>query len=195
MLLGFITKGILAIVWWRVRPFIEHKSWQKVFFYNVHTRQSGVNFKHLKFNFFRGDESFLLDLSLKFFNRRPSLCHFSPLKDGPMPMRLSSSEILVDSPSLNFFQINKKVWTVINYCCRHYEASFYGLVMKNYFHFSKNHKLVWLLDKILKIENEHRRGMGWGYSIITFTTSGHWKIINPHHGSGESFRGAVGMWL
>ena len=116
MLLGFITKGILAIVWWRVRPFIEHKSWQKVFFYNVHTRQSGVNFKHLIFNFFRGDESFLLDLSLKFLNRRPSLCHFSPLKDGPMPMRLSSSEILVDSPSLNFFQINKKfelLWIVV----------------------------------------------------------------------------------
>ena len=109
----------------------------KKFFFIVHTRQSGVNFKHLKFYFFRGDESFLLDLSLKFLNRRPSLCHFSPLKDGPMPMRLSSSEILVDPPSLNFFQINKKVWAVMNCCFHHYEASSYGLVMKNYFHFSK----------------------------------------------------------
>ena len=171
MLLGFITKGILAIVWWRVRPFIEHKSWQKVFFYNVHTRQSGVNFKHLKFNFFRGDESFLLDLSLKFFNRRLSLCHFSPLKDGPMAIRLSSSEILVDPPSLNFFQINKKVWTVINYCCRHYEASFYGLVMKNYFHFPKNHNLIGL-DKNLKYEIKHP--LAFLYHSVSFVECSRW---------------------
>ena len=124
-----------------------------------------------KSSFFRGDESFLLDLSLKFFNRRLSLCHFSPLKDGPMAIRLSSSEILVDPPSLNFFQINKKVWTVINYCCRHYEASFYGLVMKNYFHFPKNHNLIGL-DKNLKYEIKHP--LAFLYHSVSFVECSRW---------------------
>ena len=90
----------------------------KKFFFSLSTRARVESISNTWYSIFflRGDESFLLHLSLKFLNRRPSLCHFSPLKDGPMPMRLSSSEILVDSPSLNFFQINKKfelLWIVV----------------------------------------------------------------------------------